>query len=118
MDLLLQRNEKNCYELCLGEIVLVESAHLSDIMERAQTYAKKFRKKLFVSAGAISDWYVGFPADREQAPEVFFDPYFIVKATLENMEHSYRFVEGPFLTEEQAVESAFKIAGKAAKVLG
>ena len=116
----MDRNEKNIYELRFNDIVLAQSIELAELVSQGEKYAKKFAKKLFVSHAALSDWYVGFPTDRSQNPEVFFDPYFMLKAEVEASADAppspYRFVEGPFLSQSEAVEAAFKISGKTAKL--
>lgn len=119
MKLTLDRNEQNIYELRLGEVVLAHSETMTGLVDKAQLFAKKFQKKLFISQAAISDWYVGFPQDKDQSPEVFFDPQYMLKAHVgeEVTPSSYRFVEGPFLSSEQAAEAAFQISGKVAKIL-
>lgn len=119
MELRLNRTEENVYELLYGDVVLSKSGELSDVLGKAESFAKKYRKKLYISKSAVSDWYAGFPVDREQAPIVFLDPYFQLQAgvTEESATSPYRFVEGPFLTQEDAVEAAFKIAGKQATVV-
>lgn len=116
----MDRNEKNVYELRFNDIVLAQSIELAELVSQGEKYAKKFAKKLFVSQAALSDWYVGFPSDRGQNPEVFFDPYFMLKAEVSAPDAApsqYRFVEGPFLSQSAAVEAAFKISGKTAKLL-
>lgn len=118
MELMLSRNEENFYELRLGSVVLAQSDTLSAMLDRAQHFAKKFRKKLFISQASISDWYIGFPNDREQSPEIFFDPHYMLKAaTVQEGTPTYRFVEGPFLSQEQAAQAAFGISGKVAKLI-
>jgi hypothetical protein len=116
MGLRLKRNEQNIYELRYNDIVLTTAIELSEVMGKAEKYAKKFRKKLYIAQSAVADWYVGFPLDKEQSPKVFFDPFYTVKAQLEDatQEATYRFVEGPFMSPEDASEAAFKISGKQA----
>jgi len=113
MELRLRRNDEHHYELQYGDIVLAASEELGELLPHAEKYAKKFSKKLFISESAVSDHYVGFPADRNQAPEIFFDPFFLLKK-VEASESKYRFVEGPFQSEEKAAEAAFRISGKKA----
>lgn len=115
MELRLHRTEENLYELRYNDIVLSQSVELSEVLGKAEKYAKKFCKKLFISKAALADWYVGFPEDKEKSPEVFLDPYF--QAQVQATTRPYRFVEGPFLNQEDAVEAAFKIAGKQATVV-
>lgn len=112
MGLRIHRTEKNIYQLYLKDIVLAETSNFSELMGKAQTYAKKFQKKLFVSQASISDWYVGFPTEVSLSPEVFYDPFFMVKAA---QEIEYKFIEGPFSTKEKALEASFKISGQSAK---
>jgi hypothetical protein len=115
MELQLLRNEQNIYELRYNDIVLAQAVELSEVMGKAEKYAKKFRKKLFIAQSALADWYIGFLPDKEQNPVVFYDPFFAVKAQLESdQEPLYRFIEGPFVNQEEAVEAAFKISGKQA----
>lgn len=116
MELRLLRTDQNIYELRYNDIVLAQAVELSEVMGKAEKYAKKFRKKLFIAQSAIADWYIGFPKDKEQNPVIFFDPFLEVKAQLEDTppETPYRFVEGPFVSREEAVEAAFKISGKQA----
>lgn len=118
MELRLHRNEENLYELRYNDIVLSQSLELSEVLGKAEKYAKKFCKKLFISKAALSDWYAGFPEDKDKVPEVFLDPFFPLHAGVTEAATSpYRFVEGPFMSQEDAIEAAFKIAGKQATVV-
>lgn len=107
MELKLTRNEK--YELIYNDIVVGRADSLSEILPVAKSYAKKFQKKLFIAQAALSDWYVGFPTDKEAAPILFFSPNVTA-----SMQSQYRFVEGPFLSKNEAKEAAFLISGKVA----
>jgi hypothetical protein len=123
MDLKLRRNEQNVYELHYNDIVLGQAGELAELIERAEKYAKRFQKKLFISQAALADWYVGFPLNRDTSPEVFFDPHYQIRTQVESQNKDatpspYRFVEGPFLTQQAAVEAAFKISGKPANLVG
>lgn len=114
MELRINRTEQNEYQLTLGDTLIIQGS-LKDVIDRSKDYAKKLHKNIMISAASVSDWYCGFPVDKNQAPTVFYDPHFLVKATLDTPT-SYRFIEGPFLTSAAAVEAAFKISGKAATV--
>jgi hypothetical protein len=117
MELKVDRNEENAYELRFNGIVLAKSGELSEVLTKAQRYAKKFQKRLLISKAAVADWYCGFPQDKDQPPEIFFDPNFKVQASTEvDSSLTYRFVEGPFLNQEDATEAAFKISGQKANV--
>lgn len=113
MELKLDRNEKNAYELCYKDLVLSESFVLAEVMGQAEAFAKKFQKKLYVSEAALSDWFVGFPVNKEEAPLAFFDPSYLVRSSQQSDER-FRFVEGPFLTKEAAFDAAFRISGQTA----
>lgn len=123
MELRLNRNAENVYELLYNDIVLGQAGDLSELMGRAERYAKRFQKKLYISEAALADWYVGFPTNRDEQPEIFFDPHYLVKTEVEAQSKDpaptpYRFVEGPFISQQHAVEAAFKISGKPAKLVG
>jgi hypothetical protein len=109
MSLLLDRNEEGRYELKHCGVVISRFDVLSHAMNRSVQYAKNHAQKIYVSKACISDWYVGFPKDKNQNPLVFqsFEP---VEAGLENSE--FRFLEGPFESQEVAKYAAFKISGK------
>ena len=47
MELKLRRNEENLYELSFNDIVLAKAGELSDLVPKAERYAKKFSKKLY-----------------------------------------------------------------------
>lgn len=112
MKLLLERNESNrLYELRWGDKVLSSSPVLSQVVDTGKRYAKNFRKRLYLGASCVADWYIGFPTDREQAPVVFLDQHFMPE-TIQAETSPYRFVEGPFLSEQDAVDAAVKISGK------
>ena len=113
MDLKIDRTQ-NTYELNFNGVVLAQSTELTEIMAKAEKYAKKFQKKILISTASVSDWYVGFPVDKEQAPVVFFDSEYQVKASTPQ---DYRFVEGPFLNQTAACDAAFKISGQQARVV-
>ena len=109
MSLLLNRNENGRYELQHEGVVVSRFDTLSWAMDRANRYAKNHAQKLYVSTACISDWYVGFPSDKAQIPQVFqsLEPIVIEAQTQEE----FRFVEGPFESEDQARIAAFKISG-------
>jgi len=110
MKLRLQKNEHHIYELLYGDSVLLSTPTLSHAVDRGQKYAKNFRRKLYLCESCVEDWYVGFPKDSTQAPEVFYDPQAVTASASTS---AYRFLEGPFVTKDEALEAGFKIAGKA-----
>jgi hypothetical protein len=118
MDILLDRTlvkfkngeEKELFEISLGNVVISRSELFPHAFDRATTMAKRHRKKLFISKACVADWYVGFPQDKTQRPKIFERPdWQLTAADQEN----YRFVEGPFESPDEAKTAAYRICGKA-----
>lgn len=110
MELKLVRTDENKYELHFKKMTLGKYDTFSQGMERGEAFAKNFRKKLFVSQACISDWYVGFP-ENDQSPVVFYDTRLVNASAIPDR---FKFVEGPFFTDDEACTAALKISGKKA----
>jgi hypothetical protein len=108
MGFLLDRNEEtNEFEVKHLGISLASFTAFSDAYARASRYAKNFQQKLFIKASVLNDWYVGFPKDKTQSPVLFQNDPLQVEASLKD----YRFIEGPFESQEVAEQAAIKISG-------
>lgn len=119
MDLLLERNlvevkageTKEMFEVKFSKgVVLSRFETFTHALTRASALAKKYRKKLFISESCLADWYVGFPQDQAQPPKIFERPDWQLTAADEG---NYRFVEGPFISSDEAKSASYKICGKA-----
>jgi hypothetical protein len=118
MDILLDRSlvklkdgeEKELFEVSLSGVVLSRFETFPHAYGKARALAKKHRKKLFISKACVSDWYVGFPHDKTQKPKIFERPDWQLTAADQT---SYRFVEGPFESPDDAKQAAYRICGKA-----
>ena len=108
MSLLLDRNEDGRYELLHEGVVVSRFDTLSWAMDRATRHAKNHAQKLYVSTACISDWYVGFLPDKTQTPQIFQS---LETMVVEAKAQEFRFMEGPFESQEQAEKAAFKISG-------
>jgi len=109
MSLLLDRNEDGRYELQHEGVVISRFDTLSWALDRATRFAKNHAQKLFVSTACISDWYVGFNSDKTKVPQIIQCSDL---TAIEAKAQEFRFIEGPFESQELAEKAAFKISGQ------
>jgi len=109
MSFVLHRNfDDYKYELFYEGVVIARYDLLADAVSDAEKRAKNNVESLFVTKACVSDWYLGFPLDSAQKTVAFFSPEGIKEET----QKQYRFIEGPFETEDQARVALRKISGQ------
>ena len=80
-------------------------------LRKAQEKAKAVREKLFVTQAAVSDWYVGVPA--EGKPVIFYDTNQVFASSLPE---KFRYLEGPFMDSEEAAKACLKLTGEIGEI--
>jgi hypothetical protein len=109
MSFLLDRNlEDFNYELYYNGQLLNRYTLLSSAMDEAQKKSKNNAEPLHITKACISDWYLGFPLNKEEKTISFNSP----EGLTEKIKSSYRCVEGPFYSEKDAVTALRKISGQ------
>jgi hypothetical protein len=108
--LLLDRNFSTAqydlkYEGKGGTVTLSSTDSLEHALERGQNYAKRFKGALLISKFCVSDWYCGVPKDGTE-PQVIQEPH---KGFAEDALASYRCLEGPFDSEQEATDAKFQL---------
>lgn len=110
MRLLLDRNlNTSQYELKYegrgGTVTLTTTASLELALERGKNYAKRFKGELLVAKLCVADWYCGVPKSGAEPVVLQEPPTGFPQETLA----SFRCLDGPFESEEEAVTSKFQL---------
>lgn len=99
------------YQSKNGAVTLSEFDSLEHAMERGTSFAKRLRGELLVSELCVSDWYCGIPRDSSEPQTIQEPPAGLTEATVA----SYRVLEGPFVSEEEAKQAGEQLKAIMAK---